>query len=41
MAWRKLGMITLPDSIPLFKETRELMTQRNQSFINSGGKGFE
>ena len=35
-AWGELGLALLPDAVPLFKETRELMQRQRQVFIEKG-----
>ncbi len=35
-AWCEFGRAMLPDSVPLLKETRHLMTQRREIFIEQG-----
>ena len=36
-AWQKLGHALLPDTVPLFKETRELTVRKSQLFVEQGG----
>jgi hypothetical protein len=36
-AWRALEAILLPDNVPLFKETRDLMLRRGRLFVEQGG----
>jgi len=35
-AWHDLGIALLPDEVPQFKETRELMTRRHRLFLDQG-----
>ena len=35
-AWDKLAKTLLPDDVPLLKETRELMLDKHQLFLNKG-----
>ena len=36
-AWHKLANALLPDEMPAFRETRELMSRRHRLFIENGG----
>jgi hypothetical protein len=38
--WGELGAVLLPNRIPPFKETRELLTRRRKLFIEKGGKAL-
>jgi hypothetical protein len=37
-AWDKLGEALLPDKTPQLKETRDLMVERHNLFLNQGNK---
>lgn len=39
-AWRDLGLALLPDDVTLFKQARELLTQRHALFIEQGGESL-
>jgi hypothetical protein len=39
-AWDELGVALLPDRIPPFKETRELMLSRHAAFLNRGSEAL-
>jgi hypothetical protein len=36
-AWRELAQSLLPDDVPVFKESRELMQRRHTLFVDKGG----
>jgi hypothetical protein len=38
--WGALGAVLLPDRVPPFKETRELLLRRRQLFVQKGGKAL-
>ncbi len=38
--WSKLGLALLPNRVPPFKETRELLTRRRKLFVEKGGKAL-
>lgn len=38
--WGELGAVLLPNRIPPFKETRELLTRRRKLFVEKGGKAL-
>ncbi len=40
-AWRRLSLALLPDEVPAFKETRELIVLRRQLFREQGGSARE
>ena len=39
-AWVQLSMALLPDSVPAFKETRELMLRNHHLFLERGGQAI-
>lgn len=39
-AWQELASALLPDAVPTFKETRELMLRRHRLFIEKGGEAL-
>ena len=41
LAWRDLGEILLPDSVPVWAEARGLMLENQQLFLERGGEVFE
>lgn len=40
-AWDNLATALLPDEVPLFKETRELMLDKHQLFLNKGNAALQ
>jgi hypothetical protein len=40
-AWDNLALALLPDEVPLFKETRKLMLDKHQLFLNKGNTSLE
>jgi hypothetical protein len=40
-AWRALALALLPDEVPPFKETRELMLNRHRAFREQGGAALD
>jgi hypothetical protein len=40
-AWCDLANAVLPDSVPAFKETRELKLRKRELFVEKGGEGVE
>lgn len=41
LAWRDLGEMLLPDSIPVWAEARRLMLENQRLFLEKGGEAFE
>jgi len=40
-AWDNLAIALLPDEVPLFKETRDLMLGKHRSFLNNGNEALQ
>lgn len=40
-AWKTLGDTLLPDDIPLFKESKEVMVEKHELFLNEGNQSTE
>ena len=41
LAWRDLGEMLLPDSVPVWAEARRLMLENQRLFLEEGGDSFE
>jgi Butirosin biosynthesis protein H, N-terminal/Domain of unknown function (DUF4872) len=40
-AWNRLSELALPDDVPLCRETRELLIQRHDIFVEAGSRGLK
>lgn len=40
-AWEKLGLVLLPDEVPVWAEARDLMLTNQRLFLEQGGEKFE